>query len=57
MTRKEAGKLGALALNSDTYKKMAACKKAAETRKKLNPNVFSEMGIKSALKKKIDMIQ
>ncbi len=46
MSRSEAGKLGAKALNQDPRKKSAAAKKAAETRKKENPNVFREMGAK-----------
>ncbi len=46
MSRSDAGKLGAKALNEDPQKKSAAAKKAAETRKKENPNVFREMGAK-----------
>lgn len=42
--RSEAGRLGAYALNSDPEKKSAATKKAALTRKKINPNIFREMG-------------
>jgi hypothetical protein len=44
MSRSEAGRLGARALNQDPQKKSAAAKKAADTRKKVNPNVFREMG-------------
>lgn len=36
LTRSEAGKLGALALNADPKKKKAAILKAAETRKAKN---------------------
>jgi hypothetical protein len=46
MSRSEAGRLGARALNLDPKKKSTAAKKAAETRKKDNPNIFREMGAK-----------
>jgi hypothetical protein len=46
ISRSDAGRLGAKALNSDPQKKSAAARKAAETRKKENPNVFREMGAK-----------
>jgi len=46
MSRSEAGRLGARALNQDPQKKSLAAKKAADTRKKVNPNVFREMGAK-----------
>jgi hypothetical protein len=44
LARIEAGKAGALALNSDPEKKSKAAKKAAATRKRWNPEVFREMG-------------
>jgi hypothetical protein len=49
LTRSEAGKRGAEALNSDPHKKSAAAKKAAATRIAKNPNCFKDMG---KLKKK-----
>lgn len=42
--KSEAGKLGAQTLNSNPDKKSAASKKAAETRKKTNPNIFRKIG-------------
>jgi hypothetical protein len=44
MSRSDAGRRGAEALNSDPQKKSQAAKKAAETRKAHNPNAFREMG-------------
>lgn len=44
--RVAAGRLGAKALNGDKEKKSAASRKAAQTRKALNPNCFSDMGRK-----------
>lgn len=43
-SKQRAGRLGAMALNSDPVKKSAATKKAAATRKAQNPNIFREMG-------------
>jgi hypothetical protein len=51
-TRSEAGRLGAKALNSDKEKKSSATRKAAQTRKALNPDVFKEMGVLSGIAKK-----
>jgi hypothetical protein len=52
IVRQAAGKLGAAALNGDPKKKSLAAKKAADTRKKLNPKVFKEMGMKRFKNKK-----
>lgn len=42
--KSRAGRLGAIALNSDPEKKRMAAIKATKTRLKNNPNAFSEMG-------------
>lgn len=39
-----AGRLGAIALNSNPHKKRLAALKAAQTRLKKNPSCFSDMG-------------
>jgi hypothetical protein len=46
MSRQEAGRKGADALNKDLLKKSAAAKKAAATRKRKNPDEFKIMGQK-----------
>lgn len=53
MTRSEAGRLGAIALNSDPEKKSRAAKKAAAKRKSINPDTFKEMVKLRVDKKKI----
>lgn len=52
MSNSEAGKLGALAVNSDPVKKSEATKKAARTRMQANPHIFREIGRKGGLAKK-----
>lgn len=42
----ENGRKGAKALNADQEKKSAAAQKAAETRKKEDPQAFQKMGEK-----------
>lgn len=54
MTKSEAGKLDAKGLNKDSWVKSQASIKAAETRKKKNPNVFVEMG---RMRKRIQLKQ
>lgn len=49
MSYRESGKLGAIALNADPEKKAIAAKKAAATRKALDPDCFKKMG---AIRKK-----
>lgn len=44
MTRSDAGKLGAAALNADPEMKSEAAKKAAQTRKAVDPHAFAKMG-------------
>lgn len=44
MTRSEAGRLGAAALNSDPELKSEAARKAAQTRKAADPEAFAKMG-------------
>jgi hypothetical protein len=39
----EIGRLGAIALNSDKEKKRAAARKAAETRKAKDPDIFKKL--------------
>lgn len=43
-TFSEAGKLGAIALNSDKEKKREASRKAAQTRKAKDPDIFRKIG-------------
>lgn len=44
MTRAEAGRKGAYGLNSNPELKAYAAKKAAQTRKKKDPDVYVKMG-------------
>ncbi len=46
MSRQEAGRRGAEALNKNPAKKAAAARKAAATRKRRNPDEFRIMGQK-----------
>lgn len=48
--KSERGRQGAEALNADPEKKSAAAQKAAETRKKENPDAFKEMGHEGGIK-------
>jgi hypothetical protein len=47
-----AGLLGAKALNGDKEKKSKAARKAAQTRKALNPDCFRKMGALSGIARK-----
>lgn len=52
MTKSDAGRLGALALNANPAIKSKAAKAAVATRKALDPACFSKMGAKRGSRSK-----